>query len=57
MEKVTPDEFFKRVGVRVPDGVIRNLEATKERHAEAEMELERCIEQLDLLEPVRIEDA
>lgn len=27
METLTPDEFFERVGVRVPDSVIRNLEA------------------------------
>ena len=27
MELLTPDEFFKRVGFRVPENVIRNLEA------------------------------
>ncbi len=31
MELLTPDEFFERVGVRVPDSVIRNLEAIEEQ--------------------------
>ena len=31
MELLTPDEFFDRVGVRVPDSVIRNLEAKRDR--------------------------
>ena len=26
MEMLSPEEFFERVGVRVPDNVIRNLE-------------------------------
>ncbi len=29
MELLTPDEFFDRVGVRVPENVIRSLEARR----------------------------
>ena len=32
MEMLTPEEFFERVGVRVPDGVIRNLETRARRY-------------------------
>ena len=32
MEFLTPEEFFERVGVRVPNSVIRNLE--KYQHGE-----------------------
>ncbi len=31
MDTLTPDEFFDRVGVRVPEGVIRNLEEREGR--------------------------
>lgn len=31
VELLTPDEFFERVGVRVPDSVIRNLVAKRGR--------------------------
>ncbi len=34
MEMLTPDEFFERVGVRVPDSVIRNLERIEKRWPE-----------------------
>ncbi len=30
MEMLTPDEFYERVGVRVPDSVIQNLEALRD---------------------------
>ncbi len=39
MKLLTPDEFFERVGVEVPDSVIRNLEGR-----DIEVELSRCIE-------------
>ena len=31
MEMLTPDEFFARVGVRVPESVIRNLLSKRDR--------------------------
>ncbi len=45
MELLTPEEFFDRVGVRVPDSVIRNLEARRdgEKTADAVIRAARVI--------------
>lgn len=45
MELLRPDEFFGRVGVRVPDSVIRNIEAT---------EIPRCVEGCHLDRPTGV---
>lgn len=45
MELLTPEEFLERVGVRVPDSVIRNLEAMRRtaKTADAVIEAARAI--------------